>query len=245
MFNILKAKRKRAEGDIEQPEKKRRLWLIILFLLLAALLGVSLLMNFYFVEKRPSPVEVKRQVAVAVQQALEAPREPVAATSEISHKWYGLCTKNSVHSIADFRRIVDEDPVLAKHFADFKWDQARMGRNEEAMTTFVTFRNNDVIRTGRKIVKLPAGDGYITDGERWVRTYCCNDYVKADAPDLNRLIERADDSDRPPPPQDPSEVPEAATFMYMSAGLGCLGLIGLFEIYKLKRGRRRVIRKRV
>ncbi|MBI5407877.1 MAG: PEP-CTERM sorting domain-containing protein [Nitrospirae bacterium] len=99
------------------------------------------------------------------------------AAFESGGKWYGLCNKNSVHSVEDFRRIVSGDPLLAKHFADFKWEKARLGELDTAVPVYINFRKNGLIFRKERPIKLPAGDGYISDGNITARTYCCNDYV--------------------------------------------------------------------
>jgi hypothetical protein len=99
------------------------------------------------------------------------------ASFESKGRWYGLCAKNSVQSIEDFRRIVSEDPVLKTHFADFKWENARMGKLDRVTSVFLNFRRDGKIFRKSKPVELPAGDPYITDGKTTIRSYCCNDYI--------------------------------------------------------------------
>ena len=120
---------------------------------------------------RESPVRV---ATVDIQ-------EP-GASSEIGDRYYGLCSKNSIRTVEDFRRTVQQDPLLAAHFAGFRWENAKLGQLDKAVWTFVSYRNGNAIRRTTKPVRLPEGDGYITDGVRTVRTLCCNDYVLAPPP---------------------------------------------------------------
>jgi hypothetical protein len=92
-------------------------------------------------------------------------------------KWYGLCKKNSIHSVDDFRTAVSSDQVLKIHYADFRWDNARMERLDKAMLAYVYFRKDDKIFVKKKPIRLPDGDAYITDGNKRVRTHCCNNYT--------------------------------------------------------------------
>ncbi|MBI5741123.1 MAG: PEP-CTERM sorting domain-containing protein [Nitrospirae bacterium] len=101
------------------------------------------------------------------------------ASFESNGKWYGLCGKNSVHSVEDFRRIVSEDPLLTRHFADFRWENVRTGKLDNAVPAYVNFRKDGLIFRKERPIRLPAGDGYITDGNITLRTHCCNDYVAA------------------------------------------------------------------
>jgi hypothetical protein len=117
-------------------------------------------------------------------------------------KYYGLCRKNSIRSVEDFRMTVQQDAALSVHFAGFRWENARMGKLDEAIWTFVSYRKGDSIRLTSKPVMLPEGDGYITDGVRTVRTFCCNDYVIASPPpEVSSAVpanpvERVDDPQR-------------------------------------------------
>ena len=94
-------------------------------------------------------------------------------------KWYGLCDKNSIHSIEDFRQTVMNDSILRNHYADFRWEEAVMKRLEKPTPAYVYFRKDDAIFRKARAIELPAGDEYITDGKTRVRTHCCNDYAEA------------------------------------------------------------------
>lgn len=97
------------------------------------------------------------------------------ASSEINGKWRGVCKKNTIHSVEDFRKTVQNDPVLLRHFSGFNWETAKIGKQDEETLAYVSHRKGEVIRQTKKPIRLPKGDGYITDGVRVARTYCCND----------------------------------------------------------------------
>ena len=109
----------------------------------------------------------------------------VDANFERKGKWYGLCAKNSIHSVDDFRTTVSNDQVLKTHYADFRWENAKLERLDQAMLAYVYFRKDDKIFLTKKPIKLPAGDEYITDGYTRVRTFCCNNYTVV--PPLRRV----------------------------------------------------------
>jgi len=109
------------------------------------------------------------------------------ASSEVNGNWRGVCSKNSVQSVADFRKIVENDPVLSLHFAGFNWQKAVIRKQAEETHMYVTHRKGVVIKETSHPIRLPKGDGYITDGVRSARTYCCNDISmtpSAGVPDL-------------------------------------------------------------
>ena len=97
-------------------------------------------------------------------------------------KYNGLCTKESIHSIEDFRKTVGEDRLLSAHFSGFNWESARLGKQERDVWVYVSYRKDDVIGWTSKPIRLPKGDGYISDEFHTVRTYWCNDYDTAAPP---------------------------------------------------------------
>ena len=131
-----------------------------------------------------------------IKLALAAIQEPGDASSEISGKYFGLCKKKSIHSVDDFRRTVRDDAVLSAYFSGFNWEAANLGKQDKDIWTFVSYRKGDAIRMTSKPVMLPKGDGYVTDGTRVVRTYCCNDYVIAPPPMEVSMASPADPVER-------------------------------------------------
>lgn len=250
VFNRPKKKRKKDANDVlaqKEPQNGRsRIWIAIL----CVLLFFSLLFNVLQHEQKSQlqPAQIENNVG------LGEPREPVDASSEISGHWYGLCPKNSIKSIEDFKRIVDNDPLLSHHFADFQWENARTGRHENTIYTHVTYRKNEKIGVTKRVIKLPAGDRFITDGKRWVRMFCGNDYVQAgdrfterSDTDLNRLIDRAENSSKAKKTSKedfPEAVPEAGTFLLFTAGLVGLALLNFLPQRKIKSAWERVRNKR-
>ncbi len=119
---------------------------------------------------------VQQRVAVTEQNQETVDISAISdATSEINGRWHGLCRKNTIQSVEDFQKTVATDPVLSRHFAGFNWETAKIGKLNEETLAFVTHRKGESIKPTAKPIKLPKGDGYITDGVRTARTYCCND----------------------------------------------------------------------
>lgn len=111
------------------------------------------------------------------EQDIEEMTQIEDASSELAGKWLGLCEKNSVNSVEDFQQAILRDEVLLSHYSDFDWQNARLGKQNEAVWAFVSHRKGDVIKKTAKPIRLPKGDGYITDGTHIARTYCCNDII--------------------------------------------------------------------
>lgn len=145
-------------------------------LVVLALVAIAIMVQSFLAKEK-----VVSQVP-PVKLAMVTIEEPTEANSEIDGKYYGLCKKNSVQSVDDFRAVVSKDPVLNAHFAGFNWETARIGKQENAVWTYVSYRKDEIIRRTSNAVRLPKGDEYVTDGSRVVRTFCCNDYVEAPPP---------------------------------------------------------------
>jgi len=153
----------------------------------------------------PEPVEIK-QVEV-VKPVVEEPIAPTPVdyireidnpSSEINGEWLGLCIKDTIKTVDDFRIQVEYDEVLSGHFKNFRWDTAEIRVLEKPAKAKVSHRKGDIILPSKKLITLPKGDRYITDGDRMVRTHCCND-IKPDLMD--------DFQPYTPPPKDPKPVP--------------------------------------
>lgn len=150
-------------------------WSIIVFVLIAS----GILIHSFVKDKEVQGGDAHK---ATVQVPVEKLQEPTEADSEISGKYYGLCAKNSIRSVKDFRSTVENDPVLARHFEGFNWQTAHLGKQDNDVWTYVSYRKDEMIMRTSKPVRLPKGDGYITDGTRMVRTFCCNDYIAAPPP---------------------------------------------------------------
>jgi hypothetical protein len=149
---------------------RRNSAIILILILLAALL-------YFLAARTPVHSTVKKPSEVIHKEPVKQDFQD--ASFEGNGKWYGLCKKNSIHSIDDFRKTVANDPALKAHFADFKWENATMGKLEKAIQAYVYYRKNDTIFRKKTPITLPTGDGYITDGNTRVRTMCCNSYAAA------------------------------------------------------------------
>ncbi len=201
-----------------QQNRGRQNSAIILFVLLIIIVigAVTYLLS----NETPSNTVSKKTVAGRIESV---PEDFDDSNFEKKGKWYGLCKKNSVHSIADFKTTVSNDPVLKVHFADFNWENAQMGKLEKATWAYVYYRKENTIFHKKTPILLPAGDGYITDGITQIRTQCCNSYAAAPEPDKSEDPELdANPSAGLPPLSSASfqDSPAGETLgQYMSSGL--------------------------
>ena len=185
--------------------RRRRVAIVLSIVFIAVcLLTVSSIIAFKAATPKPE----------YAYRALDEQEAFVDANFERKGKWYGLCAKNSIHSVDDFRRTVSNDPVLKTHYTDFRWENAKMERLDQAILAYVYYRKDDKIFLTKKPIRLPAGDEYITDGYTRVRTYCCNNYTVAPpfgkSPDLLAELSAGTSLFEPPALLvEPSAVPPA------------------------------------
>lgn len=133
-------------------------WPIIVVILIAS----AILIRSIIKNKEVVAHETSVRIATNSQPAaMEKEQEPTEANSEISGKYYGLCTKNSVRSVKDFQSTVEKDPVLSNHFQGFNWQAAHLGKQDHEVWTYVTYRKGGIISRTSKPVKLPKGDEYM------------------------------------------------------------------------------------
>jgi len=146
-----------------------------LIFILGSILAAILVIIFFLAKtlSEYSITNLNISVPMAVQQDFQD------ANFESSSRWYGLCKKNSIRSIQDFRKTISNDLVLQTHFPDFRWEKAKMGKLEKRIWVLIHYREGTKIFQKPTPILLPAGDDYITDGLVWVRVNCCNSYINA------------------------------------------------------------------
>ncbi|RMF92799.1 MAG: hypothetical protein D6736_02805, partial [Nitrospinota bacterium] len=103
---------------------------------------------------------------------------PEAGEAAAARRWYGLCPKNSVKSLQDFRKLVLQDKLLRVYYSRFRWQQARLVTLNAPRLAYVSYQKDGQIARTRKKIRLPQGDTIITDGIIQVRTYCCNEVIE-------------------------------------------------------------------
>lgn len=110
--------------------------------------------------------------------ACNGPPEQTCDTGPASGRpWFGLCGQGRVKSVQNFWEEVSRDPLLRSYYQGFDWERARMFALESPVEAYLNYKKDGRIVRTRKKVALPKGDVIITDGERSVRAYCCNELV--------------------------------------------------------------------
>ena len=79
-----------------------------------------------------------------------------------------------VHSVQELRSAMEQDPVVAKHYSNFKLDRARVIEAKVDRYFHVSYRIGDGIFWTKKSLKVARGERLITDGTHFARTRCAN-----------------------------------------------------------------------
>jgi hypothetical protein len=79
-----------------------------------------------------------------------------------------------VHSVQELRSAIWRDPVVAKHYLNFKLDKARVIEAKEDRNFHVSYRIGREIFWTKKRLKVAKGERLITDGTNFTRTRCAN-----------------------------------------------------------------------
>jgi hypothetical protein len=85
-----------------------------------------------------------------------------------------------VHSVEELRSAIGRDPVVAKHYSNFKLDRGRVIEAKADRHFHVSYRVGNEIFWTKKRLKVAKGERLITDGANSTRTRCAN--VLSDAP---------------------------------------------------------------
>ncbi len=109
-----------------------------------------------------------------------------------------------VRSGGELREIAARDYVVARHFANFDFNHARLVRTREARLVYMSYRKLDRIYWTKKKVHLRAGDLLLTDGKTTARARCGNQVSDAPQSETSPEEPSEDVLDRPVAELEPS-----------------------------------------
>ncbi len=82
--------------------------------------------------------------------------------------------KGGVYSVQELRSAIEIDPVVAKHYSNFKLDKARVIEAKADRDFHVSYRIGKEIFWTKKRLRVAKGERLITDGTNFTRTRCAN-----------------------------------------------------------------------
>ena len=79
-----------------------------------------------------------------------------------------------VRDARELQSAASHDPVVAKHYSDFRIAAAHTVRLEKPLEMYVSYRRNNQVYWTRNRMLVPAGESLISDGENLARVRCGN-----------------------------------------------------------------------
>ena len=79
-----------------------------------------------------------------------------------------------VRDARELQSAASHDPVVAKHYSDFRIAAAQTVRLEKPLEMYVSYRRNNQVYWTRNRMLVPAGETLISDGENLARVRCGN-----------------------------------------------------------------------
>jgi hypothetical protein len=79
-----------------------------------------------------------------------------------------------VHSPQDLREVSEHDRVVARHYAGFDFQKAKVVELDQAKLVYLSYRIGDKVFWTKKKIHLRKGEKLITDGKIAARTRCAN-----------------------------------------------------------------------
>ncbi len=94
---------------------------------------------------------------------------------EVSRRVYPYSVvQGGAHSVQELRSAIGKDPVVAKHYSNFRLDRARVIEAKADGDFHVSYRIGDEIFWTKKRLKVAKSEKLITDGTTFTRTRCAN-----------------------------------------------------------------------
>ncbi len=132
---------------------------------------------------------LQAEQARLAQAAAPTTAEPPAAVADTAlarrlralvpfhqHKpWFGLCEAHAAPTVQAFQHIVQQDPLLRQHYANFNWQNAELVDAPATKAFHVMYRQGGRLLWSKAKMTIRQGEPLITDGQRTVRSFCCNE----------------------------------------------------------------------
>ncbi len=159
-----------------------RMGLVLLSLSLAALLlwseAVNVIDSLRFGKEsaepavNPAAMQAPWTVWEVSDPADDLP--PVKENGEVRRVYPYSVVRGGVHSVQELRSAIRRDPVVARHYSDFKLDKARLIEARADRDFHVSYRMGKEIFWTKKKLKVAKNEKLITDGATFTRTRCAN-----------------------------------------------------------------------
>lgn len=132
-----------------------------------------LVVGWMFLVELPDPIRPRvRAMTLTSASGMAAPAAAQAAPRRLMYR--NSVIPGGVRSAAELAAVVQRDPVVMAHYANFNVAAARVVRVEQPRRVHVSYRIGDQIYWTRNKVSLAVGESLLSDGRHLVRTRCGN-----------------------------------------------------------------------
>jgi hypothetical protein len=136
------------------------------------------------------PVEPDREASEASRDALVAAQQEALRQMAQRPVYPYSVVAGGVKDVSELKWAAEHDPVVAKHYAGFDYDHARVVRLVLERSAYISYRIGNKLYWTRRRVKLKKGETVITDGKITARTRCANR--------VEEIPQQANSSSEPP-----------------------------------------------
>ncbi len=102
-----------------------------------------------------------------------------------------------VRNAKELRSVMAKDPVVARHYSDFKVSKSRIIELKSVKLAFVSYRIGSDVFWTRKKLRLAKGEKLITDGVNFARTRCGNRISETPRPETSPAEPSSEELDTP------------------------------------------------
>jgi hypothetical protein len=106
--------------------------------------------------------------------APEAPAEVSPAALSSRPVFPYSVVPGGVRDAQELQGVASSDPVVGKHYSDFRIGNARSIQLDRPVAMYVSYRRNNQVFWTRNKMMIPAGETLISDGENLARARCGN-----------------------------------------------------------------------
>ena len=138
-------------------------------------LPVVLLVLFFTVRALHQSSAIDNHTAVASEAAdWQDSFEPASAQPTKRAVFPYSIVPGGVRDAQELQSAASADPVVARHYSDFRMTQARALRLDHPLFMYVSYRHNNQVFWTKNRMVIPAGEALISDGENLARVRCGN-----------------------------------------------------------------------
>ena len=129
-----------------------------------------------YLPSQTAPVPLPQSTAATAQDSPLAGNSATHGQNRLVYPYSII--PGGIHTLADLKLAVANDPVVARQFEGFNFQKARLVQVAQKESMFVSYRIGQKVYWTRKKIALHPGETLVTDGNITARTRCGNRIAK-------------------------------------------------------------------